>query len=168
MKEPPQLSRLHQQEPPYQSPPLPPPLLHQQELPQAPRTRGRPPPTSTTPVSFTSAAPNYTSEAELEKTKPRLGFAGGVETTYHHHHHHQNRDNQRPNLSPRSSSLWAELSFTMNPQGYILDWALSLQRFLEMGQEAIEWMKRNVIPRFCKFSFPETPGPRPGQRGGRR
>ncbi|KAG2257267.1 hypothetical protein Bca4012_094444 [Brassica carinata] len=75
MKEPPPPSRLHQQEPPYQSPPRPrppPPPLYQQEPPQAPRPRGRPPPTSTTPFSFTSAAPNYTSKAELEKTEPRL------------------------------------------------------------------------------------------------
>ncbi|KAJ4879601.1 nucleotide binding [Raphanus sativus] len=54
--------------------------------------------------------------AELEKTKPRLGFAGDVETTYQHYHQ-QHRINQRPtNLSPRSSSLWTELTSTFSPQ----------------------------------------------------
>ncbi|XP_018462735.2 pollen-specific leucine-rich repeat extensin-like protein 1 [Raphanus sativus] len=122
---------LHTQEPSYQSLPRPPPPLHQQEPWQAPRLRGpvityipgKPP--SSTPL-YTSA-PNYTSQAfdespametcaELEKTKPRLGFAGDVETTYQHYHQ-QHRINQRPtNLSPRSSSLWTELTSTFSPQ----------------------------------------------------
>ncbi|KAL0698021.1 hypothetical protein Bca4012_054143 [Brassica carinata] len=169
MKKPPP-SRLHQQEPSYQSPPQPlyqqepsyqsptrpPPPLHQQEPSQEPRRRGPvityiptprifhtpsenfkslvqrltgKPPTSTTPSSsspymsaqsYTSAAfdesPATEMYAELEKTKPRpLGFVGGLETTdqYHHHHH-----NQRPNLSPGSSSLWTELYSTTSPQGH--------------------------------------------------
>ncbi|KAF2618123.1 hypothetical protein F2Q68_00040990 [Brassica cretica] len=72
------------------------------------------PPTSTTPSSssYTSSAPNYTSAespamemyAELEKTKP-------TDQCYHH----QNRDNQRPNLSPGSSSLPS----TTSPQGLL-------------------------------------------------
>ncbi|KAG2319608.1 hypothetical protein Bca52824_012821 [Brassica carinata] len=53
--------------------------------------------------------------AELEKTKPRLGFVGDVEITCPYYHHHQNRDNQRPNLSPGSSSLWAGLFSFLRP-----------------------------------------------------
>lgn len=121
-------SPLHRQELSYQSPPRPPPPpLHPQEPSQAPRPRGTPPASSSAATSSYSpytSAPNYTSEAfddspametyaELERTKTRPGFEGGVETT---HHHHQNRDNQRPNLSPRSSSFCAELSSTMSLQ----------------------------------------------------
>ncbi|KAF8088438.1 hypothetical protein N665_0541s0004 [Sinapis alba] len=137
---------LHQQETSYQSPPRPSPPLHEQERSQAPRRRGPvityipsqrifhtpnenfkslvqrltgKPPTSSSPN--TSAAldesPAREMHAELEKTKPRLGFVCGVENT-EQSYHHQNIDNQPPNLSPGSPSLWGELCSTTSSQGH--------------------------------------------------